>query len=261
MVKSRLIAVLYIMNGFIVRSERFEVHQKIGNVVNQTKRFSDWEVDELVYLDISRSDSYDLGRDDHRVASYSNIEEIISQIAKVCFMPLAFGGKLKTMADVDLRIASGADKVVISSAAVSCPDFITAIANKYGSQAVVVCVDYHEDADGAVVYSHQGREATNKKVLSWCHEVEQRGAGEVMLNCINRDGSAEGYDIATIAEVVAKLTVPVIACGGAGAIDDFVDLLSEVDVSGVAAGNIFHFTEHAYPRAKKILKEEGLNVR
>jgi len=261
MLKTRLIPVLNIMNGHIVRSEGFNIHQKIGNIVNQTARYSEWEVDELIYLDISREGFYDLGRDDHKVNSYSKMEEIIQIISKSCFMPLAFGGGIRSIEDADVRIKNGADKIILNTEAFKKPQFITEIANKYGNQAVIVSIDYKMVDGTPIVFTELGKTCTHKSVFEWTKEAEQSGAGEIFINSIDRDGMANGYDIETIQKVVSNVNIPTIACGGAGDFDDFVELAEETDVSAIAAGNIFHFTERAYPRAKKYLKEEGINVR
>jgi len=261
MLKRRLIPVLNIMNGLIVRSEDFKLHQNIGNVINQAERYNDWEVDELIYLDISRSQKYDLNRDDHKVNSYTSIEEIIKRISKVCFMPLAFGGGIRSIKDVDIRIKNGADKVVVNTGAFLKPEFITEISKKYGKQAVIVSVDYRNIDGKNVVFINHGSENTNVEVLDWCKKVESLGAGEIFLNSIDRDGHGDGYDINFINQVVGSLSIPTIACGGAGNFEDFVDLALESEVSAIAAGNIFHFTERSYPRAKKLLKKENVNVR
>lgn len=249
------------MNGLIVRSERFEVHQKVGNVVNQASRYNQWDVDELIYLDISRDKFYDLGRDDHKIHSYSKIEEIIDRISSVCFMPLAFGGGIRTMEDVDVRIKSGADKVVINTQALDQPNFIAEIAEKYGSQAVIVSVDYRIKEGTPMVYKNCGNVKAKYDVYTWVKTCEELGAGEIFLNSIDRDGMANGYDIDVIKKTVNMLDIPVIACGGAADEDDFIELAESVDVSGIAAGNMFHFTEMAYPRSKKSLKREKINVR
>lgn len=261
MLKRRLIPVLNIMNGLIVRSEDFQVHQNIGNVINQAQRYNEWEVDELIYLDISRGENYDLNRDDHKVQSYSSIEEIIKRISKVCFMPLAFGGGIKCMEDVDIRIKNGADKVIINTAVFLNPCFITEVSQKYGKQAIIVSVDYKYIDNRNVVFIKNGSENTNVDVINWCQKAESLGAGEIFLNSIDRDGIGEGYDIKFINQVVTSLSIPTIACGGAGDFWDFVDLAAESEVSAIAAGNIFHFTERSYPRAKQLLKKENANVR
>lgn len=261
MLKRRLIPVLNILNGLIVRSEGFVTHQKIGNIINQASRYNEWEVDELIYLDISREKDYDLGRDDHKIQSYDKIEEIIQRISKVCFMPLAFGGGIKSIADVDLRIRNGADKVVINTKAFENPKFISEIADKYGRQAVVISVDYRMVNGIPIVFTEFGKKNSSKKVSEWILEAESRGAGEIFLNCIDRDGMGAGFDIKTIEESTMSLKIPLIACGGAGSPEDFIEVFKETSVSAVAAGNYFHFTERSYPRIKTELKREGIDVR
>ncbi len=261
MLKRRLIPVLYIKNGLIVRSEGFSYHQNIGNVVNEAKRYNEWNVDELIYIDISREKYYDLRRDDQKVKSANSIGDIISQISGVCFMPLTFGGGIRTIDDVSYRIRNGADKITLNTGAFENPKLITQTAEKYGSQAVVISIDYKIIDGQPIVFTNFGQSNTNKSVFSWIKECESLGAGEIFLNSIDRDGKANSYDIETIDKVVASTKLPVIACGGAGNLEDFVDLAKKTGVSAIAAGNIFHFTELSYPRAKLLLKKGGLNFR
>lgn len=261
MVKRRLIPVLYIINGLITRSEQFEYHQLLGNVINEARRYNEWDVDELIYIDISREKHYDLRRDDHKIDSYESIDEIIQRISEVCFMPLTFGGGLRTIDQIDYLIRHGADKVTLNTGALDNPNLIQQTAQKYGAQCVVLSIDYRIIDGQATVFSDFGRKNRGINVLDWCKEIEKLGAGEIFLNSIERDGMASGYDIETIGSVVESTKVPVIACGGAGDLHDFVQLAQQTCVSGIAAGNIFHFTERSYPRAKKLLKEHEINVR
>ncbi len=261
MVKTRLIPVLYIKNGLIVRSEGFSYHQNIGNIVDEAQRYSEWNVDELIYIDISRDKTYDLRRDDLKTKSYSTIEEIIEQIARVCFMPLSFGGGIRSLEDVDMRIQNGADKVVLNTGAFENPQLISQVAEKYGCQCVVISIDYRLINGKPIVFTHFGQVNTNEAVTDWIRQCVGMGAGEIFLNSIERDGKAIGYDIETVKQVVDSTSLPVAACGGAGDLFDFVDLGKSVNVSGIAAGNLFHFIELSYPRAKKLLKQEGVNVR
>lgn len=133
MLKRRLIPVLYIKNGFIVRSEDFSVHQIMGNIISEAKRYNDWDVDELIYVDISRVKEYDFNRDDHKVESYNTIDQIIQKISKVCFMPLTFGGGIRTIEDIDMRIRNGADKITLNTGALENPDLIKQASLKYGA--------------------------------------------------------------------------------------------------------------------------------
>ncbi|OGT54535.1 MAG: hypothetical protein A3E01_08940 [Gammaproteobacteria bacterium RIFCSPHIGHO2_12_FULL_63_22] len=261
MVKVRLIPVLYILNGLIVRSEGFHVHQNIGNIVNQAQRYNEWDVDELIYIDITRQGSYNLGRDDHRIESYSNMGEIISRIGAVCFMPLTFGGGIRTVEDAEFRIRLGADKITMNTAAIKTPQLVQQVANRFGSQAVVASIDYRVVDGEAVVHTDFGCTNSGVSVSEMVRRCIDTGAGEILLTCIDRDGMASGYDLRTTASVVSMSKVPVVACGGAGDFHDFVELARETGVSGIAAGNIFHFTERSYPRAKQLLAREGINVR
>ncbi len=261
MVKTRLIPVLYIKNGLIVRSEDFTYHQNIGNVVNQTQRYNGWNVDELIYIDISRESHYDLGRDDHKVGSYSSHEEIVKVISKECFMPLTLGGGIRGMGDINYLIRNGADKVSLNTGAFESPGLVQEATNTYGVQAIVISIDYRLINGASVVFTNFGTVNTGVSLMDWAVECEKLGAGEIFLNAIDRDGKACGYDIETIGKVIEKTSLPVIACGGAGNEYDFVELAKQTKVSGIAAGNWFHFVEGSYPRAKKMLKKNGINVR
>lgn len=261
MLKTRLIPVLYIKNGLIVRSEGFSYHQNIGNIINEAKRYNDWNIDELIYIDISRNKYYDIRRDDHKIKSYFTIEEIIQRISQVCFMPLTFGGGIRTIEEIDLRIRNGADKISLNTGAIENPDLITKASLKYGNQCVVISIDYKLIDNEAFVFSHFGQNNTSIPLLNWIKKCEDLGAGEIFINAIDRDGKSNGYDLPTIRKACDHSKLPVIACGGAGDSYDFVDLAKETSVSGIAAGNIFHFTESSYPRAKELMKKNNINVR
>jgi len=261
LLKRRLIACLFLQNGLIVRSQEFCQFKQLGNPISQLERLNDWDVDELVYVDITREGDYDLKRDDLKIASRSDILSILRDIATQCFMPLTFGGRIQTIETVDAFIGNGADKVVINSGAYLREDLIAQVAEKHGSQAMVVAIDVRHEGDGYGVYIENGRTRINTSLDVWAVEAVRRGAGEIFLNSIDRDGTASGYDLRLIQHVCDLVDVPVVACGGAGTFEDFVEVFSETSVSAVAAGNIFNFTENAYIRAKKLLREEGINVR
>jgi cyclase len=261
MVKTRLIPVLYIKNGLIVRSEDFSYHQLIGNIVNEAQRYNQWNVDELIYIDISRHDEYDSRRDDHKIKSYSTIDEIIIKISETCFMPLTFGGGIRTLSQIDFLIKNGADKITLNTGAIENTQLIKDAAIKYGSQAIVLSVDYKIINQIPTIFSTFGGQNTGINLFDWIKEAEKAGVGELFLNSIDRDGKANGYDIETIGKVVEQTKLPVIACGGAGDEYDFLQLAQETKVSGIAAGNWFHYVEQSYPRAKKLLKKNGINVR
>lgn len=262
MLKKRLIPCLFLKNGFLVRSEGFSQHQLLGNAIHQVERFNAWEVDELIYIDISEDEHYDLRRDDMKVKSEGDILKILEAVSKTCFMPLTFGGKIRTLQDVHDRISRGADKVTINTQAILNPGFITEGARSFGSQAIVVSIDVQQKADGAyeVFYNH-GRTPTGMSPVEWAKKAEQYGAGEIFLNSIDRDGKAIGYDTALIRQVAEAVSIPVIACGGVGQFKHFAQGIQDGMADAVAAGNIFHFTELSGKRARKELIKAGVHVR
>jgi imidazoleglycerol phosphate synthase cyclase subunit len=263
MTRPRLIPVLLLKQGVIVRSQLFSVHQVIGNPMSTVERFSSWNVDELVLLDISREDVHDLRRDDiqQRYQGTSALD-VLREVAKVCFMPLAFGGRVRTLDDISERLAAGADKVIINTAALDDPGFVAAASRRYGAQCIVVSIDTKRLPDGKYeVHTADGTRPTGRDPASWAHEVERLGAGEIFLNSIDRDGSGQGYDLALVHRVTEATTLPVIACGGVGAYPHFSPGISEGGASAVAAANIFHFFELSYPLAKQAAIDAGLNMR
>lgn len=259
----RLIPCLLLKNGLLVRSQLFRMHQAIGNPLSTIKRFSDWNADELILLDISTEDYHDLRRDDMHIRyDGSGTLDILRAIAKVCFMPLAFGGRIRTLEDIRQRLAAGADKCVINSRGVEKPAFITQAAQRFGSQCVVVSIDALRHSDGSYeVFSHGGKTPTGMTPGDWAAEVERLGAGEIFLNSIDRDGSAQGYDTALIASVTSRVSIPVIACGGVGSYGDFAAGITEGGADAVSAANIFHFFESSYPFAKQACIDAGIAMR
>jgi len=246
----------------MVRSEVFSVHNIIGNPISHVERLTEWDVDELILVDISsRQGIYDIRRDDHKLQGSSDLMGFITMIAETCGVPLTFGGHIRTFEDVYTRILNGADKVAINSAIVVTPELVTEAAHAFGSQAVVVSIDYRLVEGTPIVFTNWGKTNTEVDVVTWAKKAEDLGAGEILLNSIDRDGTAQGYDIGTINEVVKAVEIPIIACGGAGHQSHFKKCFEETDAAAVAAGNIFHFTENAYPRAKKYLRQHRSDIR
>jgi cyclase len=259
--KTRLIPCLLLMNGLLVRSEGFRTHQVVGNPVHQVERFSAWAVDELIYIDITREGAHDLRRDDHKIKAKGDLLEIIEEVARSCFVPLTFGGGIRTLDDIRARLARGADKVAVNTRAVEDSAFIESSAAAFGSQAIVVSIDAQARPEGGwEVMTQWGRHATGLDVVEWAREAERRGAGEIFLNSVDRDGMAGGYDLALIEAVSSATTIPVIACGGVGRFKHLVDGV-RAGASAVSAANIFHFTEHSVQRAKRTLEDAGVPVR
>ncbi len=260
-IKVRLVPVLLLKNGLLVRSENFKIHQIIGNPINEVKRYNEWNVDELIYLDISREGQYDMRRDDHKFKSISNPLDTLEAISKSCFIPLNWGGRIKTVEDMRHRFNRGADKISINTAAVKTPELINMSARIFGSQAIVISIDSFKHEDGRYeVFIDGGRTPTGLDPAEWAKKIEIRGAGEILLQSINRDGTAEGYDIELIKNVVDVVKIPVIACSGVGRFEHYVDGV-QAGASAVAAANIWHFKELTDRKGKRALAQAGIEVR
>lgn len=261
MLKKRLIPVLLLQNGLLIRSELFKIHQVIGNPIYEVKRFNEWSVDELIYLDITREGQYDLRRSDHKVKGLSNLLDILDAVSKTCFMPLTCGGRIQSLQDMRLRFSHGADRITINTAAIRTPELITEGARAFGSQAIVVSIDALRHPDGrAEVFVGGERKPTGMRPEDWAREAEDRGAGEILLQSIDRDGTGRGYDLDLIHAVSSVTTIPVIACSGVGCYEHYADGI-RAGASAVAAANIWHFKEQSDRGGKRALQKAGVDVR
>lgn len=263
MIKPRLIVCLLLKGGLLVRSELFHIHQAIGNPIDTVHRLSNWNVDELIVLDIGENPVQDMRRDDLRVKYVDQtFPSLLSQISEVCMMPLSVGGRIKNINDISLRLSAGADKVIINTSAVLYPDLINKASSKFGSQCIVVSIDVKINETGFYeVYIDGGKTNTQLNPVDHAKEMERRGAGEIFLNSIDRDGIASGYDLDLCKMVAEAVKIPVIICGGVGKYDHFVDGILKGKAQAVSAANIFHFFEQSYVRAKDKCLEAGLNMR
>ncbi len=263
-VRPRLIPVLLLKHGVIVRSQLFRLHQVIGNPMSTVERYSNWNVDELIILDISRGDGgHDLRRDDIQ-QSYAGDSaiDVLRAIAEVCFMPLTFGGRIRTIDDIEMRLAAGADKVSLNTTAFRNPTFVEQAARRFGSQCIVASIDARaKDRGEWSVFVDGGQQDTGVDPAQWAREMEDRGAGEILLNSIDRDGSAMGYDIPLLQSVTGVVDVPVIACGGVGTYEHFAAAIRDGNAAAAAAANIFHFCELSYPHAKRTAIEADVPLR
>jgi imidazoleglycerol phosphate synthase cyclase subunit len=259
----RLIPVILLKNGLIVRSQLFRIHQIIGNPMHTVRRLSNWNVDELILLDISKGEHHDMRRDDLQVVyAGSSPLAVLEQIAEQCFMPLTFGGRIRSVEDIRQRIQAGADKCAINSEAVRNPKLIGEAAAEFGSQCIVVSIDALRHDDGSLeVFIDDGKTATGLDPAEWASQCEELGAGEILVNSIDRDGSGWGYDLDLVSAVVNAVSVPVIACGGVGAYEHFAPAISEAGASAAAAANIFNFYELSYPLAKTACISAGVSMR
>ena len=256
MLKHRLIPVLLLKDGQLVRSEGFATHQIIGDPYHEVARFNEWNVDEIIYLDISRGDRYDLGRSDTRSAEMGDPLDILAEVSRTCFMPLCWGGRLRTLDDIRSVISRGADKVALCTAAHATPGLITAAAEAFGAQAVVVCLD----VKGGTVWVEGATVDTGCDPVAFARDVVARGAGEILLQAVERDGAGEGYDTELIAAVSAAVPVPVIALGGVGRYEHYARGIG-AGAAAVAAANIWHFKELSDRGGKRALAGAGVAVR
>ena len=232
MLKTRVIPVLTIKNERLVKSVRFSDHRNIGSYIAAVRVFNSRDVDELIFLDLD--------------ASVRGIRpELLREVTKECFMPVTLGGGVRSLEDIQTLLNGGADKVSINTAAVETPELITAGANRYGSQCIVVSIDVAEDTAGAVARAR---------------EAEARGAGEILLTSVEHDGVMEGYNLPLIAAVSGAIRIPVIACGGAGVPAHCVAAV-RIGASAVAAASIFQYTQTTPQTIKKALVDAGFPAR
>ena len=251
MTTKRIIPCLDVRNGRVVKGVNFLGVSDVDNPVKLAKYYSDNGADELVFYDITASFE---GR--------KLFTDILTEVASQIFIPLTVGGGINTVEDFDRVLKCGADKVSVNSGAIRNPSLITEAAKKYGDQCVVISADVKRVDGEFRVFAKGGREDTGMEAISWIRRCVENGAGEVVLNSIDTDGVKKGFDLEMLDAVCNAVNVPVIASGGAGGIDDFVSLfktLPKVD-AGLAA-SIFHFGEVTIPDLKKVLKENGVNVR
>lgn len=261
MLKSRLIPCLLLKDGVLVRSERFHTHQAIGDPLHEVSRFNEWMVDELIYLDISSSDLFTAGRPDLKTRGLQSTLDVLEAVSRKCFIPLTFGGRIRSLEDMHERFRRGADKIAINTAAVEAPELVHSAAVQFGSQAVVVSIDVRLIGDAYEVVIDRGRVATGREPVEWACEVERLGAGEILLNSVDRDGTGEGYDLELVASVADAVSIPVIALGGVGRYEDFAAGIKVGGASAVSAANIFHFKELSDRNAKRSMERAGVRVR
>ena len=261
MKKKRLIPVLLLKNGFIVQSRNFTRHQNLGNPITAVKRLSEWASDELIYLDISKNDNYDLKRDDLYFKNLNSFLKIIEATSSQTFMPITVGGKIKNLSDIEDRLKVCADKVAINTQAFENKRFLNDAAKEFGSQCIVSSIDVKLINNEHKVFINGGKKNTNLNIEEWLKEVQDLGAGEIFLNSIDKDGSATGYDEQLIEKVSKIINVPLIICGGVGSYNDFEKGLKYEMVDAVAAANFFHYKDQSVYFSKKYLYEKKLNIR
>lgn len=261
MLKKRLIACLLIQDGKLVRTRNFRTERIIGNPIVAIEYLNAWAIDEIMVLDIGSTGHY-VERLDNNLETKHLLTDVIKYISSKCFVPLTVGGGIKTLSDIRAVLKAGADKVSINTNAIQNPGLIPAAAETFGSQCIVVSIDAKKTSTNSYqVFTDRGQTATGKSVLEWAKQVEKLGAGEILINSIDRDGTHNGYDYKLISKLADNLNIPVIAIGGVGKWNHFVKGFNSGHASAVAAANIFHFSEQSAQQAKKYLSKMGIDVR
>lgn len=262
MLKNRVIPVILLKNGHIVQSKNYRDHKNLGNPIDAIKRLSEWGADELIYIDITGDTVFDELRSDLNKSSWKTLDDVYSSLAESSFMPTCIAGGVRSFDDISMRLKRGADKVGINTMLFENPDEVRQAVESFGSQSIVANLDYRELDDGErhVFYDH-GNINSGMSLESAIEYVVNLGCGEILLQCIDRDGTNLGYDIDGITKAVKISPIPIIALGGAGKWKHFEQALAETKVSAVAAANIFQFKDQSVYIAKKYLFNKGLNVR
>lgn len=254
MLAKRIIACLDISEGRVVKGVKFTQHRDAGDAVELAKKYARDGVDELVFYDITAS------ADNRGI-----MLDLVRHIAAEIFIPFTVGGGIRTIEDIRAVLLAGADKVSLNSAALANPDLINQSAEIFGSQCIVVGVDVRAENGGHVVYTHTGRDETRKAAgrdaLQWISEAQDRGAGEITANVMDADGTKAGYDIEFLRSANQQLTIPLVASGGAGSVQDFVDLFHRDAADAALAASVFHFGELTVAQVKEKLAAEKIAVR
>jgi len=251
MLAKRIIPCLDVDGGRVVKGVRFQEIRDAGDPVEIARRYDEAGADEVVFLDITASHE---GRD--------TIVEVVEQVAAEVFIPLTVGGGVRNSDDVRRLLRAGADKVAINTAAVKDPEVVTQAAQRFGSQCIVVAIDAKAVGQGEWhVFTHGGRTDTGIDAVAWAKEVVARGAGEILLTSMDRDGTKDGFDLALTRAVAEAVSVPVIASGGVGTLEHLVEGVRDGGADAVLAASIFHFGEHSVSEAKEAMAAAGIEVR
>jgi cyclase len=251
MLKMRVIPCLDVKDGRVVKGVNFVNLVDAGDPVEQAKIYDAAGADELTFLDITASHE---NRD--------TLYDVVSKTAEACFMPLTVGGGVRKSEDIRKLLLAGADKVSINTAAVNNPDFVREAAQKFGDQCIVVSIDAKETAPGRFeIFTHGGRNPTGLDAVDFARRMAESGAGELLVTSMDRDGTRQGYNIPLTRAIADAVTVPVIASGGVGSLDDLVAGIRDGHATAVLAASIFHFGTFTIAQAKAHMLKAGLNMR
>lgn len=250
MLRKRIIACLDVRDGAVVKGVSFEGLRAAGDPAELARRYNAEGIDELVILDVTAT-----------LEARQALAGTIRAVSRELFIPLTVGGGIRSEADAEAALEAGADKVSVNSAALADPALLTRLARRYGSQAIVVAIDAKREGDDWTVFARSGQTAAAVSAVAWAREAEARGAGEILLTSIDRDGTRAGFDCVLTAAVASAVSVPVIASGGAGTFEHFLDVFTTGQADAALAASVFHFSEHAVAELKTYLAAHGQPVR
>ena len=250
MLKNRIIPCLDVKNGRVVKGINFVGLKDAGDPVEQAKIYSDGGADEICFLDITASNE---NRD--------TIFDVVRETSKKCFVPLTVGGGVRSVEDISKLLNCGADKVSINTAAVQNSDVVEQSSKKFGSQCIVVAIDAKKNNDRWEIYTHGGRSSTGIDAIGFASIMEKKGAGELLITSMDRDGTQIGYDIDLMSTISSRVNIPVIASGGVGELEHLVDGIKLGKASAVLAASIFHYGKYSIKEAKEYLDSKGIPVR
>ncbi len=250
MLTKRIIACMDVRDGQVVKGVQFQQLRHAGDPAALARRYNVEGIDEVVVLDITAT-----------LESRQALARTINAVAQEIFLPLTVGGGIRSEDDAAAAIDAGADKVSLNTAALRQPDLITTLARRYGSQAVIVAIDAKRRDDGFAVYVRSGTTDAARDAVAWAREAEARGAGEILLTSMDRDGTKAGFDCEMTAAVSDAVDIPVIASGGAGSVDHFADVFTRGQADAALAASIFHYAESSVSELKRHLRAHGIPVR
>ena len=250
MLAKRIIPCLDVKDGRVVKGINFVGLRDAGDPVEVAKRYDEEQADELVFLDITAS-----------YEKRSIMLSVVSRTAEQVFMPLTVGGGIRTVEDIRELLRAGADKISINTEAVNDPDLVARSSERFGSQCIVVAIDGKRTDIGFEVFIHGGRTPTGLEAFRWAERVNELGAGEILLTSMDYDGTQEGFDIELTREISRRVSVPVIASGGAGTLEHLYEALTEGEADAALAASIFHYQTYSIGEAKDYLKSRGVCVR
>ena len=250
MLKNRIIPCLDVKNGRVVKGINFVDLKDAGNPVEQAKIYSDGGADEICFLDITASNE-----------NRSTIYEVVKKTSEKCFVPLTVGGGVRSIEDINKLLNCGADKVSINTAAVQNPKIVMESSLKFGSQCIVVAIDAKKEANSWKIFTHGGRNKTDIDVIKFAKQMEEYGAGELLVTSMDRDGTQKGYDIKLMQKISETVNIPVIASGGVGNLDHLAEGITKGKANAVLAASIFHYGKYSIKQAKEYLDSKGIPVR